>query len=174
MKITESEVLGIKSKQQLLFFCKQNLHNTHFIEHLVQYLNSNNSAIQIKVSWLFSCLVKIDKQSVQNQFTNIVHLVYFGQLDTINRNLLSCIKQLQIEKKEAIYLFDTCQKLSLSVDSALAVKVNSLYVMLDILSIYPDFYNEFEQILQILEESEASSIKAAIKNCRIKLKRIKR
>jgi hypothetical protein len=174
MIITESEVLGIKSKQQLLFFCKQNLHNTHFIGQLVQFLNSNISALQIKVSWILTCLVKLDKKSVQNQFSTIVQLIYLGQKDAINRNLLSCIKQLQIEKENVINLYDACQKLSLSVETALAVKVNSLYVMLDILSIYPDFYHEFEQILLILDESEACSLKAAIKNCRIKMSKIKR
>jgi len=169
MKITENEVLGLKSKHQVILFCKQNLYSVQFYKQLIQFLKCKDTALQTKVSWLFSCLVKMDKKGIQKLFPMIVEQVYLNQTDSINRNLLSCIKHLEIEKKETAYLFDICQKLVLSANTALAVKVNSLYVMLDILSIYPDFYNEFEQILQIVEESEACSINAAIKNCRTKM-----
>jgi len=174
MNITENEVLGLKSKLQVALLCKQNLYSVQFYEQLVQFLKSKNAALQTKVSWLFSCLVKMDKKGIQKLFPMIVEHIYLNQSDSINRNLLSCIKHLEIEKNEAVYLFDTCKNLVLSVNTALAVKTNSLYVMLDILSIYPDFYNEFEQILQIIEELEACSINAAIKNCRIKMNKIKR
>lgn len=174
MKKIENEVLAIKSKLQIEAFCFKIIRNEIPLSQLVNLLNTDNSKLKITTAWIFSCLVKLDATILQPYYKQIVTYVYLGQLDAVNRNLLSTLNLLKPQKgKAAIQLFDSCKQLLLNAHSPLAVQVNAMYVMFNILTVFQEFYHEYIQILEIIKESEACSIQAALKHIHKSINKIK-
>lgn len=165
MNSIESEIRSIRSKMQIDQFCLKFIRSELPIKNLIQLLQSQDNKLKTTIAWILSSFVKIDSTRLQGHFNQIASYVHVNQIDAVNRNLLSCINLLKpIKGKPTIQLFDTCKTMAMNRHSALAVRVNAMYVMLDILFLYPAFYNEFSQILDFVKESEACSIQAALKH----------
>lgn len=161
----EVEIRSIRSKLQIDQFCLKLIRSEVSIKDLIHLLQSQDLKLKTTIAWILSTYAKLDSARLQNHFKQIASYVQVNQIEAVNRNLLGCINLLKPTKgKVTIQLFDTCKTLALNRLSPLAVRVNAMYVMLDILFLYPAFYNEFSQILYFVKESEACSIQAALKH----------
>ncbi len=165
MKLLENEIIAIKSKQQINWFCIKIDCSEVSIKQLVNLLDASNVQLKSNVAWILHTYAKQNHLALHSFYIQIAKHVNQQEAIAVNRNLLGCLYLLQpIKAKTTIQLYDICNAMVLNLSSPLAVRVNALYVMLTIIRRYPDFYFEFIQTLEIVEESEACSIQAALKH----------
>jgi hypothetical protein len=125
----------------------------HYIEVLVEQLNNKSKNNAELSAWAISYLGETRPLELKPCMSQLIHVLEHTSNSSIRRNILRCFEYLPVYDQLEGLLFNTCSKYILDFNQPIAIRAFSIGICLKIIKKHQELINEFEAIIDSLENN---------------------
>jgi len=123
-------------------------------------------------SWLLCHLVKKDKQLVEAYKTQLIDLLFISQNNSFLRNIMNVLNELSFNEADNSKLLDRCIHFIQDSSYKVALKVYSIYYLINYVKVYPELKDELIAVIDFQSNTKSAAYKVAVRKFHEQLKKL--
>lgn len=115
-------------------------------------------------SWMLCHLVKENPEAFQRWYADFVDLIFQTEDQTVLRNVMVCLTQLNFESYRDGEFIDRLMGFIQDASNKVALQVYSIYVLINVANKYPELIDEFRQTIDFHSRNKTAAYQVAQRN----------
>lgn len=159
------QVRRVNSKVSCESIAGECINSPELLKALIDGISyENDYKLAAKASWILTKVCDFSNQTLNTHAGILVDFLVKAKHQPVLRSLCRVLASLDIPESKQGILFEFSYQIALSPKNDVAVRVYSLRILKNIVTIYPELQFEFNQLLELLKADRNPSLKACLRN----------
>ncbi len=123
-------------------------------------------------SWLLCHLVKKDKQLVEIYKSQLIESLFNSENNSFLRNIMNVLNELTFNEADHSKLLDRCIHFIQDSNYKVALKVYSIYYLINYIKVYPELKEELIAIIDFQANTKSAAYKVAVRKFHEQVKKL--